>query len=159
MPTLRLSTAIAAPVETCFDLSRSIDLHLESMLASRERAVAGVTSGLIGPGQWVSWEAHHLGVRWRMTSQITEFDRPARFVDEMVRGPFAAFRHEHRFAPDGEGTLMTDVVDVRMGLGPLGPAADVFAAAYLRRLLRMRNATLRARAETARGHPGGADVR
>jgi len=48
VPTLRFTTDIGAAVEACFDLSRSIDLHLESMLASRERAVGGVTSGLIG---------------------------------------------------------------------------------------------------------------
>lgn len=128
------------------------------MLASRERAVAGVTSGLIGPGQSVSWEAHHLGLRWRMTSRITDFDRPHRFVDEMVRGPFASFRHEHRFTPDGDGTLMSDVVDVRMGLGPLGPVADVFAAAYLRRLLRIRNEAIRARAEGLKREPPAAGL-
>jgi hypothetical protein len=44
-------TDIAAPTGVCFDLSRSIDLHLESMVASNERAVAGVTSGLICEGQ------------------------------------------------------------------------------------------------------------
>jgi ligand-binding SRPBCC domain-containing protein len=147
VPTLRIVTAIAAPVEECFDLSRSIDLHLESMVASGERAVGGVTSGLIEDGQQVSWEAHHLGIRWRMTSQITEFDRPHRFVDEMVRGPFASFRHEHQFQEDGPGTLMIDIVAVRMGLGPIGRVSDIFAAAYLRRLLVMRNATIKLRAE------------
>jgi ligand-binding SRPBCC domain-containing protein len=124
MPTFRIVTGVSAPVETCFDLSRSIDLHLESMVASRERAVGGVTSGLIEDGQEVSWEAHHLGICWPMTSRITAFDRPDRFVDEMVRGPFASFRHEHRFEADGDGTVMTDTVDVRMGWGRLGPLAD-----------------------------------
>jgi ligand-binding SRPBCC domain-containing protein len=82
-----------------------------------------------------------------MTSQITAFDRPHRFVDEMVHGPFAAFRHEHRFHEDGAGTLMTDTVELRMGLGPIGPLADVFATAYLRRLLATRNAASKMRAE------------
>ncbi len=117
------------------------------MVASRERAVGGVTSGLIENGQQVSWEARHLGVRWRMTSQITAFDRPHRFVDEMVRGPFASFRHEHRFEPEGGGTLMTDTLELRMGMGPIGPVADVFAAAYLRRLIRIRNVAIKTRAE------------
>lgn len=99
-----------APVEVCFDLSRSIDLHLESMLASDERAVAGVTSGLICGGEEVTWQARHFGVTWRMTSKIVEFDPPRRFVDEMVRGPFTAFRHEHLFEAFGSGTRMTDVV-------------------------------------------------
>jgi ligand-binding SRPBCC domain-containing protein len=89
-----------------------------------------------------------------MTSKITEFEPPHRFVDEMVRGPFASFRHEHLFTASGSGgTVMTDVVDVRMGLGPIGPVADIFAAAYLRRLLRIRNAAIRAGAE----RPGASD--
>ena len=65
----------------------------------------------------------------------------------MVRGPFATFRHEHEFQADGDGTVMTDTVEARMGLGPVGPLANAFAAAYLRRLLRKGNATIKQRAE------------
>lgn len=138
-------TELAAPVEVSFDLSRSIDLHLESMIASKERAVAGVTSGLISEGQEVSWEARHFGVLWRMTSRITEFDAPKRFVDEMVRGPFASFRHEHLFEDNDGGTRMTDVIEFRTRLGAIG---DVPAGMYLRRLMSIRNAVIRAKAET-----------
>jgi ligand-binding SRPBCC domain-containing protein len=147
VPVVRLVTLIAAPVERCFDLSRSIDLHLESMAASRERAVAGVTSGLIGDGEEVTWEARHFGRWWRMTSRITEYDRPQRFVDEMVRGPFATFRHEHLFEAeaDGRGTYMTDTVDFRM---PLGALVDRPTRRYLRRLLTARNLTIKAHAES-----------
>jgi ligand-binding SRPBCC domain-containing protein len=144
---LRIVTQIGAPVDVCFDLSRSIDLHLESMVASRERAVGGVTSGLIEPGEVVTWQAWHFGVRWRMTSRITAFDRPYRFVDEMVRGPFGLFRHEHQFLEVADGTRMTDVIEVRMALGPLGPVADLVVKAYLRRLMKTRNATIKRRAE------------
>ena len=144
---LRIVTDIAAPVERCFALSRSIDLHLESMVASKERVVGGVTSGLIGAGQEVSWQARHFGIQWHMTSRITAFEPPHRFVDEMVRGPFAVFRHEHRFEAHGGGTRMTDVVDVRLGWGPIGPVADLAAAAYLRRLLTIRNGVIRRKAE------------
>lgn len=144
---LRIVTEIAASVETCFDLSRSIDLHLESMLASDERAVAGVKSGLIGLGEEVTWEARHLGIVWHMTSRITEFDPPRRFVDEMVRGPFRSFRHEHGFQRHGEGTTMTDVLHVRMPVAVLGRMADPFAVAYLKHLMGVRNATIKAKAE------------
>ena len=147
MPVLRIVTEIRAAPETCFDLSRSIGLHLESMIVSQERAVAGVMSGLIGQGEEVSWEARHLGRLWRMTSRITEFDRPHRFVDEMVRGPFRFFRHEHGFEPDGPGTRMTDVVRFRMGPAVLGRLVDPFAAAYLRRLMVTRNACIKRKAE------------
>lgn len=76
----------------------------------------------------------------------------------MVRCPFASFRHEHRFSVDGEGTLMVDLVDVRMGLGPLRPAADLFAAAYLRHLLRIRNAVMRSSGPGPRGSSAGTVV-
>jgi len=147
VPRFTIESTIAAPVEVCFDLSRSIDLHLESMITSGEKAVDGVTSGLIKAGETVSWEARHFGILWRMTSEIVAFDPPHRFVDQMVRGPFARFRHEHRFtAAAGGTTVMTDVVDFAMRLGPI---ANVPAGAYLRRLMRLRNEAIRAKAEGA----------
>jgi ligand-binding SRPBCC domain-containing protein len=148
VPVLRVVTEIAGPKHLCFDLSRSIDLHLESMIASKERAVAGITTGLISEGEEVTWEARHFGLLWRMTSRITEFDAPNRFVDEMVRGPFASFRHEHLFEDTDGGTRMTDVIDFRTQLGAIG---DVPAGMYLRRLIGIRNGVIRAKAET--DHP------
>lgn len=139
-------TELRAPVEACFDLSRSIDLHLESMIVSEERAVAGVTAGLIGAGEEVTWEARHLGRLWRMTSRIVEFEPPHHFVDQMVHGPFRTFRHDHRFEAAGAGTRMTDVIRFRMGPAGVGRLADPFALAYLRHLMRLRNATLAASA-------------
>lgn len=148
MSTFRVVTDIEAPPEACFDLARSIDLHLESMLASDERAIGGVTSGLIRGGEEVTWEARHFGVRWRMTSRIVEFDPPERFVDEMVRGPFRAFRHEHRFEARGAGTRMTDVIAFRT---PLAVLTERGVGLYLRRLMRIRNAAIRLKAERAGG--------
>jgi hypothetical protein len=84
-------TDIAAPVDLVFDLSSSIDEHLGSMRGFGERAVAGVTSGQIGPGQRVTWQARHFGIRWRMTSRVIHFQRPALFVDEQVSGPSPPF--------------------------------------------------------------------
>src|SRR5205085_10083584 len=127
-------------------LSRSITLHRESMLASDGRAVAGVTAGLLAEGEEVTWEARHFGRRWRMTSRITAFDRPHRFVDEMVRGPFVSFRHEHLFAPHGDGARMTDVIEFR---APVGLLANRPLGVYLRRLIRIRNETIRERAAHA----------
>ena len=55
MPNLSLETVIAADIDDCFDLSLSIDAHTASMDASDERAVAGVTTGTMGPGDTVTW--------------------------------------------------------------------------------------------------------
>ncbi len=115
------------------------------MAASGERAVAGTTTGTIGLGETVTWRARHFGVVWRMTSAITALEAPHRFVDEQVRGPFARFRHEHRFERSADGTRMVDEITFRAPLGPLGRIAErVALARYLPRLITERNAALRA---------------
>ena len=150
MPVIVLRTRIVAPPSRCFDLARDVDLHERSTAASHERAVAGVTSGLLKPGDEVTWEATHLGVRQRLISRITEFDPPNRFVDEMVRGAFARFRHEHQFLAVRGGTEMVDIFDYTSPLGPLGRLADgLFLRRYMMRLLRARNAYLKRAAESA----------
>ncbi|MDD0857984.1 SRPBCC family protein [Arthrobacter alpinus] len=123
-----------------FDLSRNIDAHTGSMARSRETAVAGVTSGLIGLGQEVSWRAWHFGVPLRMTSRITAMDAPSRFVDEQVKGPFRHFRHIHEFQEGPEGTIMTDRIDFAAPFGPVGRLVEkLVLARYLKRLIETRN--------------------
>jgi ligand-binding SRPBCC domain-containing protein len=143
-------TEIAAPPSAVFDLSRSIDAHLGSMAASKEQAVAGVTSGMIDLGEEVTRRAVHFGLPFTMTSRITDFDRPARFVDEQVREPFRCFRHEHHFAPSGSGTVMTDRITFEAPLGPLGWLVERAALTrYLQHLIEERNDFLRRKAEEA----------
>jgi hypothetical protein len=48
----RLELFIASPPERCFDLARDIDLHALDGL-TQARAVGGVVTGLIGPGEIV----------------------------------------------------------------------------------------------------------
>lgn len=99
-------------------------------------------------GDSVTWQATHFGVTWRLTSRITEFDRPRRFVDEMVHGPFRRFRHTHEFRPTLGGTLMIDVFDYRSPLWVFGVLADVLVLhRYMRRLLENRNAFIKQAAE------------
>src|SRR5512141_1289353 len=97
-------TESVLPREQLFDRARSIDAHVETMAASGERAVAGVTQGLISIGEQVTWRARHFGVPLTMTSRVTSLDYPTSFVDEQVRGPFKAFRHVHEFAANGAGS-------------------------------------------------------
>jgi ligand-binding SRPBCC domain-containing protein len=51
---------------------------------------------------------HGFPLRWR--SEITDWDPPARFVDEQVRGPYQLWIHEHRFEDQDNGTLVHDHV-------------------------------------------------
>lgn len=152
MPFIKLDTLILAPLEPCFDLSRSIDLHTISTQHTGERAIAGVTSGLVNLGDSVTWRAKHFGIWQTLTSKITEYDRPNYFVDEMVQGAFARFRHEHQFKQMGSGTLMTDVFDFTSPLGPLGKLADVLVLRkYMTCLLEERNRVIKLYAESGKG--------
>jgi ligand-binding SRPBCC domain-containing protein len=143
VPTIRLSTIVPAPPERCFAESLSVDAHVASMSGSRERVVAGVASGSMALGDTVTWRAVHFGIPFRMTSRITAYDPPGRFVDEQVSGPFHHWRHEHLFGPVEGGTRMDDVIDYASPLGPLGRAVDALVLErYLTRLIRTRNAWL-----------------
>jgi ligand-binding SRPBCC domain-containing protein len=150
MATIEIETHVDATPERCFDLARDLDLHLRSMQQTRERAVGGRTSGMIGPNEEVTWEGRHFGILHRHTSRITRYDRPRHFRDSMVRGRFARFEHDHFFEPLDGGTLMRDVVAFASPCGPLGRLVDgVLLARYLTRLIVRRNAAIKREAELA----------
>lgn len=149
MNKIELSTHINAPIDRCFDLARSIDLHKISVKHTREEAVGGVTSGLIGLNQRVLWQATHLGVRQSMEVKVSKFTPPFFFSDEMVSGAFSSMIHDHFFYDIGNETVMIDHFYYNTPLGLLGEAANViFLKGYLARLLTMRNEAIREYAET-----------
>ncbi len=154
MPRIVLHTNIKAESPLVFDLARSIDLHKLSTARTNEEAIAGRTSGLIELGETVTWRARHFGIYQTLTARVTEFDPPRSFADEMVRGAFRRFRHEHRFEETAGGTVMTDVFDYTSPLGILGRLADrLFLERYLTGLLRRRNAVVKQFAESGRWRP------
>ena len=149
MPTIELATSIAAPIDHVFDLARSIDLHTNSTASTVERAVAGVTSGLIGPGQEVTWRARHFGVWQSLTVRVTVFERPTHFADAMLRGAFHSMEHHHYFEQSGSGTTMRDVFSFQSPLGYLGRIADfLFLTRYMKSFLIERNRVIKATAES-----------
>jgi ligand-binding SRPBCC domain-containing protein len=132
-----------------FDLARSIDAHQDSTGGTEERAVAGVTQGLIGKDGEVTWEARHFGVRQRLSVRITVFDPPNHFQDVMISGAFRSMVHDHKFEQHPEGTLMRDRFEFVSPLGILGKIADwLFLTAYMRRFIVRRNAVLKQLAES-----------
>ena len=148
MAMIRQETLIGASAERCFDLSRDLDLHVRSMAHSGERAVAGRLSGLLGPGEEVTWEGRHFGLMLRHSSRITEYDRPRYFRDSMVRGMFARFEHDHYFESVASGTLMRDVVEFASPLGLLGRFVDrVVLKRHLERLIATRAQAIKREAE------------
>jgi len=150
MPTIRLVTQIDAPVERCFDLARSVDAHTNSAAQTRERAVGGVTAGLLARGDVVTWEAVHFGVRQRLTVRITELDRPHRFVNELVRGAFRDLHHVHEFVERDGGTWMVDTFAFESPFGSVGRLVNALVLTrYMRAFLRERNTHLKHVAEAS----------
>ncbi|MGL5095018.1 MAG: SRPBCC family protein, partial [Planctomycetia bacterium] len=144
------------PIERCFDLARDLDFHVRSLERTRERAVAGRTTGLIGLGESVTWEACHLGVRQRLTAKITAFDRPTHFRDEMTAGAFRSFVHDHRFAEVDGKTVMIDDVVFATPFGPIGRLVDrLYLTGYMRRLLEGRGQAIKVEAERTSGTADG----
>src|ERR1700740_3220519 len=99
MVTIDELTAIRAPIERCFDLARSVEVHLDGNVHYGESALAtaGIRSGLIELGQRVTWRAKHFGIWHELTTQITVMKRPAHFQDVMIQGIFRFMHHDHFF--------------------------------------------------------------
>jgi ligand-binding SRPBCC domain-containing protein len=146
---IEVVTDIDATRDVVFDLELDMDVHAASLAASGETATTSTGKRRVALGDEVTFRGRHFGLVWRMTSRITVYERPHRFVDEQVRGPFRALRHEHLFDDLGAGrTRMTDRMTVRAPLGPLGSVVTrVLLAPYLRRLLRRRASHVKRLAE------------
>ncbi|MDZ4082849.1 MAG: SRPBCC family protein [Bdellovibrionales bacterium] len=147
MGVIRLETFIRAPIERCFDLSRSVDLHILSTAQTNERAIDGVTSGLMKLGDVVTWEARHFGVKQKLTVKIVTFEKPLHFRDSQVKGIFHSFDHDHHFETKDDGTLMTDVFRFTCPFSILGKIADPVVKLHLKNFLETRNQTIKKVAE------------
>lgn len=149
MPEIKVKTFIQANKKIVFDLSRSVDLYKISPELSSQTAIAGITSGLIGLQETVTWRAKHFGFYQKLTSEITELEPPFYFADKMKKGIFKKFTHKHYFEDLKGGTLMTDLFVYRSPLGFLGKMADqLFLKAYMREFLKKRNRVIKDFAES-----------
>jgi len=146
-------TTIQAPIERCFDLARSVEAHLAGNVHFGEQALAidGVTSGLIGPGQRVTWRAKHFLFWHNLTSEITAFHPPVYFQDTMTKGPFCSMQHDHFFQPlPSGGTEMKDVFRFAAPVPLLGRLVEILLLRrYMQALLHERNQVLKQIAETS----------
>jgi ligand-binding SRPBCC domain-containing protein len=149
MPIIFLETSIHSSIELCFDLSRSIDLHQISTARSGEKAIAGRLTGLIGLHEQVVWQATHFGIRQNLCSEITRFERPFYFRDEMISGAFKSYLHDHIFESAGNKVIMKDIFNFESPGGPAGRLFNFLALTrYMRKLLAERNTIIKSYAET-----------
>ncbi|TFB14296.1 cell division protein [Filobacillus milosensis] len=148
MPMIKYEILVQAPIELCFDLSRDVDIHMKTTSDTQEAAIDGVTHGLMDEGDWVTWEAKHLGVRQRLTAKIVEMNRPYYFKDIMVKGAFKSFTHTHEFIEVEQGTIIRDVFDYQSPFGIIGKIADkLFLEKYMQRFIERRTLEIKHIAE------------
>jgi ligand-binding SRPBCC domain-containing protein len=161
MAVINLETKIKAPIERCFLLSLSVDLHKAGVSETKEEAIAGITSGIMKLGDTVTWRAVHFGITQIMTSKISAYDDPSYFVSEMVKGPFKKLYHQHLFREENGVTIMTDIFEMQAPLGFLGKVAEKIALTnHMKKFLLQRNSHLKRVAESSewknylKGMPG-----
>ena len=149
MAKIHLTSFIAAPTERVFNLSRSINLHQISTAPTNEKAIDGVMAGLINKGETVTWQAKHLFKTRLFTSKITEMQSPDFFIDEMIKGDFKSFHHEHHFKAATNGTIMIDLLNFETPYGNFGKIVNtIFLKSYLEKFLIKRNEVIKDYAET-----------
>lgn len=144
MTKIELTTTITAPVKTVFDLSRNIDIHQQSAGKTNEKAIAGITSGLINYNETVTWRGKHFGVYITHRSRITVMYFYNYFIDEMEEGKFKYFKHEHFFKEENGITIMTDKLCYEAPFGIIGKLFDsLFLKKHLCDFLLERNTFLK----------------
>lgn len=149
MPTIHLTTFIAAPVARVFDLARSIDMHKQSMSKHQEEAVAGTRFGLIEKNESVTWKAKHLFKTRFLRTEITEMKKPDMFTDQQVKGDFKMMKHEHHFKPCDNGTIMIDLLEFEAPYGSFGRlVSKLYLTGYLKNLIEQRNKSIKEFAES-----------
>lgn len=148
MPVIEHQQFIKAPAEVCFDLARNVDIHTQTTFKTKEKAVGGVTEGLLEQGDTVTWEAIHFGIKQRLTAKVTLMEKPHKFVDIMVKGAFQSFVHTHQFIEEAGGTIMIDTFQYKPPFGLIGAAADkLFLEKYMRAFIISRAKELKKIAE------------
>ncbi|KJL48760.1 Polyketide cyclase / dehydrase and lipid transport [Microbacterium hydrocarbonoxydans] len=138
-----LETVIAAAPEAVFAASLDPGLHVRSMAQYGETMIEAPEGGVFREGSTVTWRARHFGIPFRLRSLVFDIDRPRRFCDRQISGPFGDFLHELVFEEHPQGTLMRDTITFRSPLGLLGRMVDrLFMREYMRRIIAERNAVL-----------------
>ena len=137
---LRTSQRIPLPRERLFPFfsdARNLAVITPPAMGFRIRTPQPIVMGV---GTLIDYTVRVAGlpVRWR--TLISQWDPPHEFADEQLRGPYALWRHRHRFTPIGPNeTQMDDAVLFRLPLAPLGNVALPFVKRELRRIFRYRH--------------------
>ncbi|MGI9063280.1 MAG: NUDIX domain-containing protein [Pseudonocardiaceae bacterium] len=143
MPVLRSTVIVDAPLRAVAAALREVAVVHAGAAQSGHR-VRTPRAGLLLLGDELRFDvrvvpALRVPLRTRITRAAVDC-----LESELVAGPLTRLRHSTVLADTGAGTLVTDAIDWRTPLGPLGRVADVL------RVRRLVLDALRARAEHVR---------
>ncbi len=119
MASYRTETFLAAPPEEVFDFLIRPENVIRVTAPDAGLRPVGAPE-VLAQGSRIELELTGLGPPQRFLYEVTEFDRPGRFVETLVKGPLKSFRHEHLFEPAASGTRVIDAVEFAPPGGMLG---------------------------------------
>ena len=79
---------------------------------------------------------HGIPMRWR--TRICNWDPPAGFIDEQIKGPYRKWVHQHTFEETLSGTIMADRVCYALLFAPLGEVAFPLVCSKLQKIFAFR---------------------
>jgi uncharacterized protein len=150
---LRSSVTLSVPREQLFAFfsrAENLGLMTPAKLAFDIRRMPSA----MGTGASIEYRLRVAGVPLRWRTRIEHWDPEHCFVDSQERGPYRAWWHEHRFAPQGDRTLMEDRVYYAPPFGWLGRVANrLFVSPMLRAIFGFRGDAIRLRFGVAEAPP------
>ncbi|OAI53185.1 hypothetical protein AYO47_05430 [Planctomyces sp. SCGC AG-212-M04] len=75
---------------------------------------------VVNTGSLIAFKVQAYGVVQHIEHQITAVERPRLIVEEQIKGPMKAWRHEHQFEAKDDGVMMIDRVVFQPPGGMLG---------------------------------------
>ncbi len=76
-------------------------------------------------------------------TQILEVEKPFKFSDRQIKGPYKFWHHEHQFKAVDGGVIVKDIVQYDIGKGVIGTIAGwLFVHRQVRNIFRFRKAKL-----------------
>ena len=125
-------SVIAAPAKVVFDFHEAADAFERLQPPWQKTEIIRPPTSL-EVGTIVELRVK-VGPFWqRMVAEHVVYEPGVRFVDELRKGPFKSWRHEHLVTPNDDGTsTLTDNITYELPLGVLG---RVFGGGLARRNL------------------------
>jgi ligand-binding SRPBCC domain-containing protein len=121
---LERSQRVGVPAERAFDFyadARNLEPMTPPWLHFQVTTPGPIA---MGAGTLLDYRMRLHGVPIRWQTRIETWERPLRFTDTQVRGPYLLWEHTHRFEPDGEDACtMHDRVRYAIPCGQLGELA------------------------------------